>query len=199
MATPRKPKSKGTGLNREHWLTEAIERVWPVMVERIPELPGRPEVRVSCGWPSKTPSKTLGQCFTTTSAGDGASQIFISPVLHEPVPVLGTLIHELIHAVDDCKSGHKGPFAKMAKAVGLTGKMTATVPGEELAAILNGIAEELPEYPHKGVTYTRKSGAGSRLLKAGCPECGYTIRVTAKWIAFGLPTCPCGTEMMESA
>lgn len=28
-----------------------------------------------------------------------------------------------------------------------------------------------------------------------CPECGYTVRTTARWIAEGLPTCPCGAGM----
>lgn len=29
----------------------------------------------------------------------------------------------------------------------------------------------------------------TRLLKAECPVCGYTIRVTQKWVAQGLPVC----------
>ena len=32
----------------------------------------------------------------------------------------------------------------------------------------------------------------TRLLKALCPDCGYVIRVTAKWVEVGLPVCPCG-------
>ena len=28
------------------------------------------------------------------------------------------------------------------------------------------------------------------MLKAECPECGYTIRLTKKWADLGLPTCP---------
>ena len=32
-------------------------------------------------------------------------------------------------------------------------------------------------------------------IKAECPECGYIIRVTQKWIDdAGLPTCPCGEK-----
>jgi len=33
------------------------------------------------------------------------------------------------------------------------------------------------------------------MLKVSCPADGYTVRTTAKWIAVGFPTCPCGTEM----
>lgn len=35
----------------------------------------------------------------------------------------------------------------------------------------------------------------TRLLKAVCPECGYTIRVTQKWASQGLPVCP--TDLVE--
>ncbi|MDQ6920240.1 MAG: hypothetical protein M3256_12390 [Actinomycetota bacterium] len=28
------------------------------------------------------------------------------------------------------------------------------------------------------------------MLKAECPECGYTIRLTKKWADVGLPSCP---------
>lgn len=37
------------------------------------------------------------------------------------------------------------------------------------------------EPANKGRTYLRK---------VACPECGYTIRVTGKWVARGLPDCP---------
>ena len=37
-----------------------------------------------------------------------------------------------------------------------------------------------------------------RQLKAVCKECGYTVRVTRKWLNIGVPVCPCGTEMEEA-
>lgn len=38
----------------------------------------------------------------------------------------------------------------------------------------------------------------NRQLKLECPECGYTARATAKWIAVGMPTCPCGGEFARA-
>lgn len=32
----------------------------------------------------------------------------------------------------------------------------------------------------------------SRLRKAICSDCGYTIRVTKRWLSVGVPVCPCG-------
>src|SRR5919109_3178501 len=36
----------------------------------------------------------------------------------------------------------------------------------------------------------RPKKQSTRLLKAECPECGYTIRLTKRWAALGLPSCP---------
>lgn len=35
----------------------------------------------------------------------------------------------------------------------------------------------------------------TRLRKVTCESCGYTVRMARSWMAVGLPTCPCGTEM----
>lgn len=37
---------------------------------------------------------------------------------------------------------------------------------------------------------TRPKKQTARLLKAECAECGYTVRVTAKWLEVGPPHCP---------
>src|SRR5690606_38637603 len=95
-------------------------------------------VKVSVGWPGGPGRKNcvIGQCWAPAAAADGVSHVFISPVLDDAVRVLDVLAHELVHAInfaegDNC--GHRGRFAKIAKGIGLTGKMTATVAGEELA------------------------------------------------------------------
>ena len=43
--------------------------------------------------------------------------------LSDGVLVLNTLIHELIHAVDDCQKKHWPVFKKMALTLGLKGQM----------------------------------------------------------------------------
>ncbi len=40
----------------------------------------------------------------------------------------------------------------------------------------------------------KSTALSTRLLKCQCENCGYTIRVTRKWMATGLPTCVCGTK-----
>lgn len=184
---------------REAWLTGACEALAPL----FKQLAGvdLPAMRVSVGFAGGRGKKasTLGQCWSTKSATDGVAQVFISPIMASRTQVLATLVHEGVHAVDDCKSGHKGAFVRMAKAMGLEGKWTATYAGNELESTLQSIADELGEYPHAALTVVAPlKKQTTRLIKIMCPSCEYTARTTAKWLEMGLPTCPCGTEMQES-
>ncbi len=192
---------------REQWLELAVLKLRPLFDEIDVTLPA---VRVSVGWPSRggggTKKKVIGQCWKASVASDNVSQLFISPVLGsdgrdavEMIKMLGVLVHELIHAADDCESGHKGAFAKMAKAIGLTGKMTATTVGEELAGRLGYILAELGPYPHAALNpfqmEQQRPKQTTRMLKLECPQDGYIVRTTKKWIEMGLPKCPCGHEL----
>src|SRR5262249_40594880 len=122
-------------------------------------------------------------------------EIFISPTLADPMRVVGVLAHELIHAIVGGEVGHRGPFKRLALAIGLTGKMSATVEGDVFKTALQAILEDLWPYPHAELDAKKRlSGPkpqGTRLLKAMCPLCKYTVRVTQKWVDdVGLPHCP---------
>jgi len=195
---------------REHWLELAVLKLRPLFAEIDVELPN---VRVSVGWPSRggvgAKKKVIGQCWKTTVAGDNVSQIFISPVLGtaneaDAIQLLGVLAHELIHAADDCESGHKGAFGKMARALGLAGKLTATVvdPDSELYRQLAVILDDLGPLPHAALNpfemEKQRPKQGTRMLKLTCPNDGYTARTTRKWLDdLGAPKCPCGMELEE--
>jgi len=186
---------------REAWLLEAAALLRPLFAEAGAELPA---LRVSVGWPGGRGKKatTIGQCWSKAAASDEVAQLFISPVLEDAVQILATLVHELVHAVDDCQSGHRGAFAKLAKAVGLEGPMTATHAGEELKAALEEIVSSLGDFPHAAMLAGGASSGpkkqSTRMLKVECPADGYIVRTTAKWLELGVPTCPCG-EVMEAA
>ena len=62
--------------------------------------------------------------------------------------MLVSLLHELIHAADDCASGRKGAFAEAATRLGFEGPMTRTPPGIELTAVVITLAEALGPFPH---------------------------------------------------
>jgi hypothetical protein len=185
---------------REQWMLAGIDALRPHFDAAGVTIPAH--VRISTGWPGGkgTKAKTIGQCWASATVSDGTSAIFISPVLKDPVTILVTIVHELVHAVDDCKSGHRGAFVKMAKAVGLMKPWTSTPPTPELVEVLKGIAAGLGEFDHGSIsTSARKGVQGTRMLKVECLTCGCVIRMTRKWLnEAGLPTCGCGSEMEES-
>jgi hypothetical protein len=183
-------------MNREQWLTVAVEHLENLFDKPVPD------VHVSCGWPSRggtsTKKRVIGECWKPETSEDGKSHIYVSPTLTEPVAVLSTLLHEMIHAMHP-EAKHRGDFAKTAKAVGFLAPWTQTPESDELKAALQVIAEDIGEpYPHSKVTPSvQRKVQSTRMLKVQCPECGYTARTTQKWLEVGLPTCPCGTQMEQ--
>jgi hypothetical protein len=213
----------GADLTREAWLHRAIAALRPRFAEIGLPVPERLHVSVGFGLGrARAESRNiLGQCWATFTSRDRVNHIFISPMEDDPVAMLATLVHELIHAADDCQSGHRGAFATAARQLGLTGKMTATVAGAELAAELIVLAEALGEFPHAALVpagvpetpapvppgepapaplppHSGPGKQGTRMIKLTAAECcGYTVRTTRKWLGEGLPKCPHGQEMTE--
>jgi hypothetical protein len=104
--------------------------------------------------------------------------------------VFGILVHELAHSATD-GDGHRGRFPKCVQRLGLEGKPTATKVGQVFRSQFGALVESLGLYPHArlNVGANRKTQS-TRMLKASCPFCGYTIRLTKTWADLGLPTCP---------
>lgn len=174
-------------MNREEYLIKATTELGYLFDRYDLELP---PVAVSCSWPGGgSPNKRIGECWPRSRSAAGINEIFISPAIEDGVGALEILAHELIHAVDDCEHGHKGPFVAMMKKIGLEGKPTATHAGERLHEELTEIVELLGEYPHKKVTPAGPKQK-SRQLKASCDECGAVWRMSSKWLELAT-TCPC--------
>lgn len=188
------------GKTRETWLMEAVERLRPTFESvgfPIPE-----KVRVSVGWPGGRGKKTgvIGQCWPVALSSDATHAIFISPVVTDPVEVLATLVHELVHASVPAGTSHRGAFVKAARTIGLVAPWTGTSAGPELKPTLEVMAEQLGGYDHAGLSSIgRLAVQTTRMLKVACPDCGCIIRMTRTWIEnAGTPTCGCGGEMSEA-
>lgn len=213
LAGKGKPKGKAGRVtakndkyNREGWLVAASELMIPWL--KAAGAGKSPKWRVSVGWPlgvrpkrnGQAPkAETIGQCFCHSCSKDGTYEMFISPVLEDTGEVLATLLHELVHAFVGIEAKHGKDFKLIAEKVGLTGKMTATVAGDELKPKLADLAKKLGPYPHAGLTSkgkTLKPKQSTRMLKLECPGCEYVIRTTQKWIDVGVPTCTCGTKFI---
>ena len=151
------------------------------------------DVRITCGWPSKGATSKLrriGECWPRSRSAANVNEIFISPTISDTGEALSILVHELVHAIDDCKNGHGKQFRAIAIAAGLEGKMTATTASPELAETLASIQKDIGEYPHAALTPPGPKQK-SRQLKLSCDDCGAVWRMAKAWQdkATGCPCC----------
>jgi len=181
---------------REDWLIRAVAHLEPIFQNSGYQIP---KVKVSIGFPSTgSKGRHLGQCWGSKASEDGINQIFIAPNQSDPLEVLDTLTHELVHAVDDCKSGHGEGFKKIATDVGLKGPMRSAGAGEHLKQDLIKIAQALGHFPHARLLIARgASRAGIKRPGAKCAKCGYEVVMMKRYLEYGPPICPKDQEGME--
>jgi hypothetical protein len=185
---------------REAWLATLAHKLRPQFAAYGGTLPD--QLRISSGWPARRAvsrhNRHIGECWARSASRDGTVEIFISPYLEAPLEVGCTLIHELVHAAVGVEWGHQGPFKRLALAIGLKGPMRSTHAGEVLRARLNVLITTLGPYPHARLNpMWQRHKQSTRLHKVMCQACGYTARITMRWLERGLPTCPCGTAMVH--
>jgi hypothetical protein len=187
---------------REEWLIESVSlmrnRLFRGHGFDVPE-----KIRISVGFPRGARgggSGAIGQCWSQVASADEHAEIFIHPLIEDPLRVLDIVAHELVHAVNFAagQSGHGKVFKDIAVKVGLEGKMTETVAGERLLVDLRDFHRILGNYPHRSLATDAAAGPkkqGTRMLKLECAGCGYVVRTSQKWVDVGLPTCVCGEQL----
>jgi hypothetical protein len=177
---------------REDWLTAAIASLRPVFAGHGLSLPAR--IRATCGLPSTfSRSGTLAECWADTDSADQTHEVMVSPTLADPAQVLAQLVGALAHAAPGAMSHTSGAYIEAAANLGLcpVGDNWRQVAGaEDFAAQYAQVLQTLGTYPHAALNVGVKKTQSTRMLKATCPTCGYTVRLSAKWAALGLPTCP---------
>jgi len=187
-------------MTREDWLKQLTDKLRPVFAGAGHSLPEK--IRTSCGFPSKgglaTKQRRIGEAWSDAASEDQTFETFVSPMVSDALEVAAIQVHELCHCAAGVECKHRKPFPACAKAVGLEGKMTATIAGDDLKSTLQIFIDEIGPYPHaKLVHSSNPKKQGTRMLKVVCPECEYTVRTTRKWLDVGVPTCPCG-ELMKA-
>ena len=172
---------------REEWLHACADVPRPAF--KSAGQPVRDAIRVSCAFPKRARGKAIGQHWSPEASTDKHHEIFVSPVLDEPMRVADVLAHELVHTHH--RNHKRGEFGKLARALDLEGPLTATTGGEKFRARFGAAVAALGPYPHKAMKMTATGKQSTRLLKVECAECGYVARVTRKWIdESGAPLCP---------
>jgi len=176
--------------SREDWLNKALLLIRNELIDARTTLTTSRQIRVSL---APMASKTLGMCYPSSRSTDGANEITITMHNHDSERILATLVHEAIHAYDDCASKHRGAFRTAALAVGLEGKMTATNAGPELASTLAEYVTLLGPIPHSALSHQAKD-KGRNNNKIKCDDCGFQANLSAKWAdqienGFECPVC----------
>jgi hypothetical protein len=169
---------------RESWLAAFAAAARPRFEEAGAPLPTK--VRLSIGFPSGGRRvKAIGECWSDVCSGDGVFEIFITPAIGSAARIADILTHELVHAAVGLEAKHGPRFRKIAVALGLQGKMTATVAGPGWWEWAQPILDALGPLPHAALN-ARSSSAKpkqtTRNIKVVCPNCGFTFRTTRKWI-----------------
>lgn len=206
-----------THKTREAWLNHVAQRMAPMFVALCAPLPER--VRIAIGFTSTGKrSRHIGECWDNRCSDDGHFEIFIVPNLAEsadmmPLQVAAILAHELVHVAVGIPAGHGKYFRRVAKGIGLEGKMTATVPGPKFEMAIGPILASAGPLPHGRLNTGRRPDEEQggetgeprttgpkkqtkRHIKCACETCGYAVRTSRKWIdQSGPPHCPAHGEM----
>jgi hypothetical protein len=175
---------------REDWLQAAVAELRPMF-----ELLGKPlpaNIRVSCGHPlNYKRNKRLGDCHPPTESADGAMVIFIAPVISKPREVFIVLLSQLCRTTSGAFS-YGTSYGVIATDMGLavTDKGKSISPSMTFDANYADMIAGLGEYPHAEMSLADIKTQNTRMLKAFCPVCDYTVRLSTKWALLGLPVCP---------
>jgi hypothetical protein len=160
---------------REEWLTLAA--LWIMQDMILPVSHNKdsiPDWRVSVGYPKGSrggKNTAIGACHPTSHSSDNTCEVFISPACEDSMQVLETLAHEMIHVENNCRDGHTGPFKRLALEIGLTGKMTATVAGQELREAFEWWLSENGNIPHAKMYDDKRKKQSTRMIKVHCTHC----------------------------
>jgi len=198
-------------INRETWLNLMIDKAVPLFDNagfKISDI--RSKLKVSCSFIQGSRGNKLkdaiGVHYNPTISAEGFHEMMIQPILSDSVQVVGVLIHEMVHAIQThlyhnekgflSVKPHGKEFRKMAIAVGLTGKMTATTESPELKIQIEKWVAEIGKYPHAKMTLNdSRTKQTTRMLKLECKHCGFIARSSSGAInKFGLPE-HCFAEM----
>lgn len=136
-------------LNRETWLNSMAALMAPRFAELGKPLP---KFRVTIGWTSggKNDNAT-GECWSPRASEDEHFEIFLTPRRSDSMAVACTLAHELTHAAVGLAEGHKGEFARVARALGFAGRLTHAQQPPALQAWIQPMIDKLGALPHAAI------------------------------------------------
>lgn len=185
--------------NREDWLARAVQKI-EAYVFRPLELKMPEKWCITCGWAKGASTRAIGVCIDPVCAKDGTTHLFIMPTQDQPFRILGTITHEMIHAIVGVKEQHKGRFKDVVAMLQFSKPLTQSAPveGTPVYAALEAIMAELGPYPHAAVVPRPKPSKPPQWVRwKSTVEESYTVLANTKKVAkYGMPRDPWGKEMM---
>ena len=167
---------------REEWLNVVLHKHVAKLLKDKAGVALPKDCKVSVGFPGGgSARKRIGEAWPRQRSSLKVNEIFLNPSMKDVDRLLDVLVHEACHASDDCASGHRGHFMRVAKAVGLEGKMTATVAGPELAGWIVGVRAAMPAFNYGSLDLSGRKKQTVRMQKHEHVECGAIWRAAAKW------------------
>ncbi len=194
--------SKSHGLQRhttrEAWLNDLAQRMRPMFDRAGAALPKKFRLTMSL----TKGAKAIGTCFDASASKDESYEILIRLDREEPIDVATILAHELTHAAVGIDAGHGPKFGRVARALGLEGKLTATTPGPRFVDDVKPLLAAVGAFPHArldfGAKRTGPKSQTARMIKVECKTCGLVARMARKWIDdVGVVHCPEHGPMVE--
>lgn len=181
---------------REQWLAEAVLALIPYVEEKTGlQMPEKWAIAIMP--PTKN---TLGVCYCSEVCTVGSRQMFIDARFgdDDAVDMLGTVLHEMCHAILDHSVQHRKPWRSAARLVGLEvdRNYTSVLSDTELSEMLKGLHARLGPYPHKAMRFNAKETRRKAKRYFQSPEIpAYKFAVSEKVAILGNPTDPWGNEM----
>lgn len=152
---------------------------------------------------------TLGSCYNAALSDDHTYEIFLNTKIDDEKTAIATLIHEIVHSVDELKNGHKTPFRKIAESVGLVGgefkgkknSMESTDISEATWQEVKPLIDRVGKLPHARLNDSASSSSkkkqNARQKKFYCLMTDYKVYMSRKQFhELGAPICPCCKEDM---
>jgi len=185
---------------REAWLKAAVEELSPMFEGKGTQMPEK--WAVSVGFPKGAfkNQPSIGECWDPSVSDNNITNMFISPVMDDLHQILGVLLHEMVHAAVGLKCKHTGEFRRVARALGLEGKLTATFvsEGTDLYKDFTAIIERLGAYPGTAMKVKRAEKKAKWFLVklASKNDPGYKFTIAPRLLEeFGMPKDYLGDDM----
>jgi hypothetical protein len=178
---------------REDWANRVLDRLVPDLSALGIQMPEGRTVRIGIVPLSKS---RLGFCAPAAHSASGTVNfIGLCTKQAEPSELVHTLIHEYLHACDDCQSGHRNRWKRWAEMLGMQAKGHAR--NAMCESMIRGALSAIGRPVQHEASKTRTAGlALPSQVRVDCHPCGQHVYIPRRAFEGGYAVC-CGVCSMQ--